>query len=383
MVSRTTEVVPGGVVPIDRVDPADRRALNRFVALERKLWGHEPMYWSELDADLVKRFRGQSAFNREMDHALWVIVDHSGNHVGRAVGYVNSRWQRQRDLAAGFIGNFCFAPASPPDRVAELFGAVEAWLAERGCTHVICGIDGTGALGMGVLTADHEASPMYPIRWHPPEYARLIESAGYQPIRRYWTYLVHFDDDRYQAAVRRALRETDYDVRSVDRRRWKDDVELIRHLFNETFVDEWEMNEYTREEFIEVWGTMRWLFDPRAFLIAEIDGEPAGFCLGLPDITPLVRSFHGRFGAIEVARMVRGIKKVGRHGVFVAGVRDRFRGRGIAQTLTSRILNHYEQLGMGSALLYWVDDENMASRGLCESLGAEGGIKLHCYQKTL
>lgn len=368
---------------VSRVDPSDRRALKSFVTLERKLWGHQPLYWSEFDADLMKRLRGRSAFNLETEHQPFVLADDSGNKVGRAVGYVNRRWQRQRGLAAGFIGNFCFAPGSRSEQVAELFGAVEDWLRQRGSTHAICGVDGTGALGMGVLTADHDASPMYPIKWHPPEYATLIESTGYEPVRRFWTYLVHFDNDQYRVAARRAQRDAGCEVRSVDRRRWKDEVALVRNLFNETFANEWEMNEYTEDEFVEIWGTMKWLFDPYAFLIAEVDREPAGFCIGLPDMTPLIRSFHGRMGPVEGLRMLRGVKKLDRRGLFVAGVRERFRGRRIAQTLACRILGHYEELGISSALMYWVDDQNVASRGLCESLGAEGGIKLHCYQKSL
>jgi ribosomal protein S18 acetylase RimI-like enzyme len=368
---------------VSPVDPSDRSELRRFVALERELWGHHPLYWSEFDADLIKRFRGESAFNREMDHKLFVLTDGSGDRLGRAVGYVNRRWQRQRGVAAGFIGNFCFGPGSRPDQVSELFGVVEDWLKQEGCTRVIAGIDGTGALGVGVLTADHDASPRYPLKWHPHEYADLIEAVGYQPVRRFWVYLIRFDSDGYRTAVSRSIRNAACDIRPVERRRWKSEIALVRNLFNATFEDEWEMNEYTEEEFIETWGQMRWILDPQAFLIAEVDKEPAGFCLGLPDITPLMRSFRGRLGPISMIRMLRGVSKAQRHGLFVVGVRERFRGRHIAQSLACNLYRHYERQGSKSAAYYYVDDKNLASRHVAESLGAEGDIKLTCYQKSL
>lgn len=368
---------------VSPIDPSNRRALRRFVALERDLWGHQPFYWAESDADLIKRFRGESAFNQEMDHKLFVLMNESGNDVGRAVGYVNRRWQRQRHVTAGFIGNFCFAPGSRPDQVSELFGEVEEWLQQEGSTHAIVGIDGTGALGMGVLTADYDTSPLYPIKWHPPEYADLIEAAGYEPIRRFWTYLIRFDNDQYRSAASRAIQDAACNVRSINRRRWRSEIALVRDLFNETFADEWEMNEYTEEEFIETWGEMRWVLDPQAFLIAEVGDESAGFCLGLPDITPLIRSFQGRLGPIQILRMLRGVRKAQRHGLFVVGVRERFRGRHIAHTLACSLYRHYEKQGRNSAAYYYVDDQNLASRGVAESLGAEGGIKLTCYEKSL
>jgi GNAT superfamily N-acetyltransferase len=383
MASTAAPRVRGWPMPVDRVDPADTGALERFVTLERELWGHSPLYWSELDADLTRRLRGRSAFNRGMQHALFVLGDDASVPVGRAVGYVNRRWQHQRDWEAGFIGNFCFAPGARPGEVAELLGAVETWLAQQGCTDAICGIDGTGALGMGVLVEGNEASPMYPVKWHPPEYANLIEAAGYETVRRYWVYRTDFDDAQYRSASARALRDAACAVRPVSRRRWRSDLELVRTLFNETFANEWEMNQYSRDEFTEVWGAMKWFLDPRAFLVGEVDGEPAGFCLGLPDMTPLIRSCRGRLGPLDLLRIVRGVRKAERYGLFVAAVREPFRGQGVAQTLAARILHHYEQLGMTSALLYWVDDRNVASRRLCEGLGATGRIELHCYAKPL
>jgi RimJ/RimL family protein N-acetyltransferase len=370
-------------MPVSRVDPSDRRSLKRFVTLERQLWGHSPLYWSEFDADLTRRLRNRSAFNRGMDHALFVLRDDTGHPVGRAVGYVNRRWQQQRHWEAGFIGNFCFAPGSRAGEVAELLGATETWLAAQGCSDAICGIDGTGALGMGVLVEGNDASPMYPVRWHPPEYAALIEAAGYEPVRRYWVYRTTFDDERYRTSSAQALQDPACAVRPVDRRHWRRDLELVRSLFNETFADEWEMNQYSREEFAETWGAMKWFLDTKAFLIGEVDGEPAGFCLGLPDMTPLIRSCRGRLGPLDLVRIVRGVRRAERYGLFVAAVREPFRGQGVAQTMAARILRHYEQLGATSALLYWVDDQNVASRRLCEWLGATGRIELHCYGKPI
>jgi GNAT superfamily N-acetyltransferase len=371
------------MVVVSQVDPSNGRALRRFLALERDLWGHEPNYWSELDADLMKRFRGKSAYNRELDLGLFLLETPTGVPIGRAVGYVNERWQRQRGQRAGFIGNFCFSPEARTDDAVELLSAVEDWLAERGCTHAICGIDGTGALGVGVLTADHDDRPPYPVRWHPHQYADLIEAAGYERVRRFWTYLVQFDSDRYRAAASEALGKPDCRVRPVDRRRWKAEVQLVGDLFNETFVDEWEMNQYSEDEFAETWGSMKWFVDPETLLIAEVDEEPAGFCVGLPDISPLLRSFDGRMGPVEMIRMLRGVKKIRRHGLFVVGVRERFRGRHIAQTLTCTLYRRYETLGMNSAWYYYVDDENIASRRVAESLGGAGTIRMHCFQKHL
>ncbi|MEA2024498.1 MAG: GNAT family N-acetyltransferase [Actinomycetota bacterium] len=368
---------------VTRVDPSDRRSLKRFVALDRVLWGHEPLHWSEPDADLVKRLRGRSAFNRDIDHALFVLADDAGQDIGRVVGYVNRRWQRQRGEDAGFVGNLSFASGTSTEDAAELFGAVEDWFRERRATHSICGIEGSGVLGYGVLVADHDVSPMFPIKWHPPSYPVLIEGAGYGVERRFWVYRVGFDNEQYRATSERVLGEARCRVRPVDRRHWKAEMALLTRLFNETFADEWVLNDLTEEELLASSGQMKSLVDPRTWLIAEVEGEPAGFCFGMADLAPLFRSFRGRMGPLQIVRLLLGVKNVDRHGLVIVGVRDRFRGRHIGQTMACTLYRHYEQQGITSALYYSVDDTNLSSRRLAESLGAEGRIQLHCYRKPL
>lgn len=368
---------------VERVDPADGKALRQFVALDRTLWGHEPLHWSESDADLTRRFRGKSAFNFDMDHALFVFVDDGGNQAGRAVGYINRRWQRQHGEEAGFIGNLSLAPWMRVEQAAELLDTVESWLREERATSAICSIDGTGFLGMGIMVAEYETSPMFPIKWQPPSYRGLIEGAGYIPDRRFLTYEVHFDSPQYREVSQRALGEPRCRVRSIDKRRWKPETEIFAAVFSETFVDEWEVNQFTVEEFRETWGQMRPILDPRTWLLAEVDGEPAGFCLGMPDLVPLFRRFRGRGGLKEMVKLLRGAKSTRRHGLLAVGVRDQFQGRHIGQTLACTLLRHYEHLGISSAPYYWVDENNMASRRLAESLGAEGRVLLQCYRKQL
>ncbi|MEN8234940.1 MAG: GNAT family N-acetyltransferase [Actinomycetota bacterium] len=368
---------------VTRIDPSDRRSLKRFVALDRALWGHEPLHVSDLDADLAKRLRGKSAFNQETDHALFVLADDAGRLIGRAVGYVNQRWQRQRGDNAGFVGNLSLAPGVRTEDAASLFGAVEAWIGKQGATRAICGIDGSAVVGAGVLVTDNDVDPVFPDRWNPPSYAGLIEAAGYVVERQFWKYRVSFDTDQYRTTSKRSLDDARCRIRPVNRRRWKTEIALLARLFNEAFSNEWELNELTEDEFLESSGQIKPILDPNTWLIAEVDNEPAGFCLGVPDLTPLLRSFHGRTNPIKIVRLYREAKNVDRHGLRVVGVREAFRGRHIGQTLACTLYRYYEQRGLASASYSYVDDANLASRGLAESLGGEGQIYLHCYGKRL
>lgn len=125
------------------------------------------------------------------------------------------------------------------------------------------------------------------------------------------------------------------------------------------------------------------MLDPRQFLFAEVDGQTVGFCFGLPDWTPLFRSFRGKMGPLQIVRLLLQAKSYNRAGMVSIGVLDSQRGRHIGHTLAATLYRRYEELGLGGALYYPVNDHNLASRRFAESFGAEGRILYHAYDKPL
>jgi hypothetical protein len=89
----------------------------------------------------------------------------------------------------------------------------------------------------------------------------------------------------------------------------------------------------TSDEYQEFVADLKPVFDERQFLFAEVDGEPVGICWGLPDWTPLLRSFKGRMGPLQIARLLLRAKRYDRAGLILIGVLDSHQGMHIGQTL--------------------------------------------------
>lgn len=60
-------------------------------------------------------------------------------------------------------------------------------------------------------------------------------------------------------------------------------METLCAVFNDTFASEWEFSAMTSAEFHEFVDQVKPVLDPQQFLLAEVDGQTAGFCLGFPD----------------------------------------------------------------------------------------------------
>lgn len=365
------------VRPIPSGDKAQRK---RFVALERRLLRDEPRFVAETEADLRKRLGGGSAFLEDADLALFVTGDGPG--AARCAAIVNRRWQGDRDPGTGFIGYFAAGPGTD-GRVGSMLEAAERWLAGRGVTRVLAPFNGDALHGFGAQVDGFDEDPMFPLVWQPPYYAGLLEGAGYRPVLPFWVYEIDFSSERYREVSRRAIDDARCTIRPFEKKRWKAEVEAFRLLLNDTFRDEWEFHAYTSEEMAEFLGALKPVFDERQLLFAEVDGEPAGLCWGLPDWTPLMRSLGGRMGPLQIARFMKGAKRFDRAGLITIGVRDAYRGRGIGATLTASLYRHYEELGLRNAFYYPVNENNTASRRLAESFGGRGRVLYAVFEKTL
>lgn len=365
---------------VRRIDPENRRERKRFVALEHELLGDEPLYVPEIAADVNKRLRGRSPFYEEMEHALFLASN--GCDVARCAALVNRRWQRDKDEQAGFIGYFAAASRAHAE-VREMLEAAERWLADRGADRVIAPFNGASFHGLGTLSDAFDEDPIFPFPWQPPHYLEQLEAAGYRLAYPFWVFEIDFSSERYKVISRRALEDARCTVRPIEKKRWETELETLRSLFNETFRDEWEFHAMTRDEFREPFDQVKQVLDPRQVLFAEVDGKAVGFCVGLPDWTPLFRGLKGKMGPLQIARLILRARRYDRAGLCMVGVLDSQRGNHIGQTLAATLYRRYEELGLGSALYYVVNDNNLASRRLAESFGGRGRILYHVYDKVL
>jgi GNAT superfamily N-acetyltransferase len=362
---------------VQAIDPSDKRAVKRFVRLERELVGSEPLYWSTPDVDARTHLSPESAFANGRELALFTAEGRA-----RCAAIVNRRWQAERDPEAGFIGFFAAAEGAEADAL-DVLAAAEEWLAGQAVRRVIAPVNTSGLVGMGVLTDAFDESPMFPLPWNPPHYPRYLETAGYRRAYPLYVYEVDLTSEAYRRTADRALTDPKCTVRPVDKRRWSEELDLYRRLFNAGFSDEWEMHTYDQADIEELYGSFKALVDPKLFVFAEVDGEPAGFSVGLADWTPLFRSLRGKLGPVQQLRILRGARNFDRGGLVTIAIRPEFRGRRIGQTLAASIFRRLEELGVRNAPYYLVNEVNTASRGVAKSFGARERLLYHCYDKRL
>lgn len=364
------------------INPNDKLALNRFVTLERKLMKDYPFYISELDEDVIKFLTRKNLMAKELEFGLFV-VSKSGQDVGRCAAIINKKFQTQKQAGSGFIGYFA-AAENCNSEVAEMIKQAEGWLKERGVTKVIAPANGGAPNAMGVLVNGFDEDPMFPFPWNPSYYKSYFESLNYQPTYPMWYYEVDFTSEKYNSAKERYATYNAAIIRPVSKKNWEKDIEIVTDMLNETFINEWEFAKVSHAEMKEFMAPMKDALAPQQILIAEVDGKPAGFCLAMPDLTPLFRSFNGKVGLLAIFKLLTGAsKKFNRAGILGIGVTDVHKGKGLAKAIAIKMYNYHESLGLKSSFYYPVNESNMDSRGFAESIGGKGRLMYQVYDKVL
>ena len=134
------------------------------------------------------------------------------------------------------------------------------------------------------------------------------------------------------------------------------DNEAWLALNNQTFIDHPEQSNWSARD-LEIRTKESW-FNPHGFLIAEIEGEIAGFCW-----TKIHGGHTHRHSDGETEHDHDPIGEI-----YIMGVDPRFKGRGIGRAITIAGLKHLRYEGIFSAMLY-VDAANIAAINLYKSLG--------------
>lgn len=366
---------------IQEISSSDGMALKRFTTLERRLLGKYPLYVSNFDNEVTRQLSGQSAFSRKTKISLFIATDENRD-VARCAALINPVYQEAKQEKVGFIGYFASAPGCEP-QVQSMLERAESWLQAHGVTRCIAPFNGSSLLGMGLLTAAFDEESVVTFGWNPPYYPAYLTQAGYRPTYPLFVFTTDFAAPLFRATVERATANRAFQVRPINKNKWRSDLDIFRELINEAFIHEWEWYPASLDEFDEFYSAMKPKIDPGLMLIAEIQGKPAGVCIGIPNWNTLLRGFQGKVG---LPQMVQFLLRGGRYdsgGHVFAAVRPEFRGMGMGQILVASVCRTYEKLGLKKAFGYFINVDNPASCKMNEAIGGVGRILYHAYDKMI
>lgn len=312
-------------------------------------------------------------------------VSFNDKHAGRIAAIIDHRYNKFHNTKTGFFGFFeCINQQSTADL---LFKVAEDWLREKGM-NTIMGPSNPGMMDeLGILVEGFDKYPTILMPYHKDYYDKIIQNAGYKKEMDLLAYLVtqdSVDHDRANRAmdiVKKRL--PGIKIRKINLRKIKEEVKIIREIFNSAWSKNWGFIPLSKEEFDNLASDLKSIVDNDFAHIAEIDGDPIAFSIALPDYNQIFRNMNGKLFPTGLFKILWNRKNINKVRTALMGVIPEYQGRGIDALLHREAINNGLEKGIYSSEVGWILENNIQMVRVAEKLGGTIDKRYRVYSKSL
>lgn len=291
--------------------------------------------------------------------------------VGRIAAVHNDLHVERHGDLTGFFG--LFESERDPAISRALFDAAASWLRSRGLTTM----RGPASFSLneecGLLIHGFDGPPVVMMAWNPPWYEELVEAYGFTKAKDLLAYYLPnaVPTERMLRLADRMREKFRVTVRTLDKRRYWDEVAVVRQVYNEAWQDNWGHLPMTEAELSYMAKQLKPVVDPSLVVFAEVDGELAGFALALPDLNVPLKKMKGRLLPFGWAKALWYSRRIKTARILILGVLEKHRRSGVAELMELELLKNGPARGIVNAEFSWILEDNMMMRAPLEKLGAK------------
>jgi hypothetical protein len=374
-----------GSVKIVKVE--GRRALNDFIGLLWPLYQDDPVWIPPL---ILERRSQLAPKNPYFEHAAfnsWIAY-RDGQPVGRISAQIDRLHLDRHQDGTGFFG--MLEAEDSPETFQLLMQTAETWLRQKGMRRVAGPYNLSINQELGLLVDGFDTPPVMMMGHARPYYGGRIEANGYRKEKDLLAYIVDssFAPPRAMQAIM-ARTKNRIRIRSLQKARLDQELRIIRDIFNDAWSQNWGFVPWTNAEFEHLAKDLKLLVEEDLVHIAEAEGEPAAFIVGLPNINEAIRDLNGRllpFGWLKLLwRLKVKYPQTGR--VPLMGVRCKYHDSmlgaalafGVIAALQPALIRH----GLQKMELSWILEDNMGMRNILEAISGRVYKTYRIYSKDI
>jgi GNAT superfamily N-acetyltransferase len=376
------------MAPVE-VSPAESKAeRNDFIRFPWQIYRHDPAWVPPL---LIERKefldRRKHPFYRHGDAALF-LARREGKIVGRIMASDDPNYNAFHRSNTGCFG--LFESIDDATVAQALLEAAGNWLRARGRDEIMGPIDYSTNYVCGLLVDGFPYPPTLLTGHNPCYYEALVRGAGFEKLIDFYAWW--FDRPESAAVRLRRLaaslkKKHAATIRPGKLKHLDEEAGRIREIYTEAWKENWGFVPFTEAEFQFMARELKQLVIPEFTLIAEVNHEPVGFILCVPDINVALKQINGRlttFGLpIGLTKLLYHKKRLRTARLIALGVKPKYRRGGIAEMLVLRIIEDAMiQRGYTGELSMTLENNHLINRFLF-AIGARRYKTYRIFRRTL
>jgi len=238
----------------------------------------------------------------------------------------------------------------------------------------------------GMLVEGFDSSPTLMMTYNPRYYLNFMDRYGLVKAKDLYAYqalTAPNPPQRLRRMAEKVQQREGLTIRPLNMKDFVGEVQRIRAIYNQAWSKNWGFVPMTDREFDHLAKNLRPLVVPELIFMAEVNGEPAGFSLTLPDYNQALKRINGRlfpFGLIKLwwySRKIDGVRTM------VMGVVPKYQKRGIDALFYIKTWDAGIARGATWGEMSWVLEDNELMKRALEMLGARIYRRYRIYEMTL
>jgi GNAT superfamily N-acetyltransferase len=318
------------------------------------------------------------------DVALW-LARRNGELVGTISSHIDHLHNQVHDDKIGMFGLFELVNDYA---VAEaLLSTARDWVGKRGMTALRGPLSFSQNHECGLLVDGFDGPPAVMMTYNPRYYIDFYERFGLTKAMDLYAYigdLAQFGGDPSTLPVK-LVRVTEkvkerigIITRPANMKVYEEEIERAERVYNQAWEKNWGFVPLTDAEIEKLAADLKQIIDPELAIVAEIDGEPVGVSIAIPDINQVLIHLNGRLFPLGWLKALWHARKITGARLLIMGVVNQYRGRGIEallmfEALRSAVLNGYQSIEMS-----WILENNDMMNRIILNTGEPYGA--HVYR---
>ena len=362
----------------------DRRAFKEFPYRLYRGNAHwiAPLRMAQRDILNTKRHPFYKTSDTEM-----FLARRDGRVVGRIMAILNLAHNEFHNERTGFFG--FFEAENDKQAAAALLEAARDWVRSRGAEVIRGPVNPSTNYECALLVAGFDMDPMVMMTYNPPYYAELLESYGMKKAMDLYAYDIGVDyfnhSNKLQRVAERLRKKSNIRVRTVNMKDFKNEVGIIRQVYNDAWSRNWGFVPMSEEEFDHLAKDLKQIVDPRVVLIAEqvVDGSApraVGFLLAVPDINFALKKISGRLLPFGLLKLLWHSRKISSIRVITMGGILEFQNLGLGSIFLDEIYRRGPAAGFPTGEMSWVLENNVMMNRAADLIGGRRTKTYRIYE---
>jgi len=362
---------------------------SAFIQAGHEVFRSDPTWVPPLHFDLDARLTpNKNPFFKRGEVTLFTAW-RDDQLVGRISAQIDHEHLRVHRDGSGFFG--FFDTIDDLEVATHLLQSAEGWLRARGATRMMGPFSLYANEEVGVLIEGFEYPPMMMMSHSRPYQGALCEAAGLVKEKDLLAW--RFDDPELPPRAVRAWEEVkkmpEVALRSLNLKQIDREMQIIQEVYNDAWNGKWAYVPALPDEVKKTAEDLKLIVDTDIAFVAEVNGEPAGMCIMLPNLNEAIADLGGKLLPFGFAKALYRLKwkHPATSRLMMLGIREKFRKQrrygGLSAAMYVETARRGFAKGYKWAELSWTREDDAPINLGIKMMGARVYKRYRVYQKPL